>query len=264
MSRWWNNLFASPYALRVESSAVSLWRSSTLLQSQTMPGVRDTADYYAQLGVAISGLLARASVSRAKLVNIYLGQGLVQHSVITLDARRLSGGDVATAVQGFWGDANSGANTQSQVAWQVQRDGQSIFSSCCDAQLVSNLLTILESSGWQAASVTTHAAQVWNHHRKQVSSDQQCVLILQDDILSMGLQRKGIWQAWSSESCFDTDWSALSNRVARFLRSTGLCDADTTPKCVYAPQVNSSPISAGLHNWIALADKLSSTRPVSP
>jgi hypothetical protein len=256
VSLWWNKLFAAPYVLRVESTAVSLWHEGTLLQKQAMPNPRDVDDFYAQLSVTMSGVLARANVSKAKRATVYLGQGLVQHSVVTLDVRLLSSNDVASAVQAYWADANSAANVDTKIAWQVQSDGLSVFSSCCDAQLIHHIQSNLETAGWRASGISTHAAQVWNTHRNQIPPNQQCILILQDDVLSMGLQQKGTWRAWSSEICFDTEWTNLSQRAARFLRSTGLCDADTTSKCVYAPHIQSSPLSCGLNNWTVFADSV--------
>lgn len=254
MSPWWNKLFAAPYALRVENTAVSLWHGATLLQAQAMPHSRDTDDFYAQLSVTMSGVLARANVSKAKHAIVYLGQGLVEHNVVGLDVRLLSNSDISAAVQAYWADAHSATAIQNQIAWQVQNDGLSVFSSCCDAQLISHIRNTLETTGWRASSISTHAAQVWNTHRNQISPGQQCILILHDDVLSMGLQQKGTWRAWSSEICFDADWTSLSQRVTRFLRSTGLCDADTTPKCVYAPHIQNTPTSFGLNNWVVFSE----------
>jgi hypothetical protein len=257
-------MLGTSYALRVESTVVSLWRGTKLVESQRLDGTGGAEDFYAQLGMALSALLSHVSVRGAREASIYLGQGLVQHSVIALDARRLKSHQLASAVQGFWTDANGGNGSQNQVAWQIQQGGVSIFSSCCEAQLVSNIQTIFKASEWAVARVTTHAAQVWNSHRSQIRINEQCMLILQDNVLSMGLQQKGIWRAWSSENCFDTEWIALSNRAARFLRSTGLCDAETTPKCVYAPHLQGSPIAAGLHNWMTFTDKLSGASLAKP
>jgi hypothetical protein len=254
VSLWWNKLFAPQYALRIESSAVSLWQRTKLLQSQALLG---TDDFYTQLGVAISTMLQSAKAPRARQVHVYLGQGLVQHGVIALDTRRLNDAAVASAVHGFWADANSGANITQQTAWQVQSGGKSIFSSCCDALLISHIQTAVNTAGWQTSGITTHAAQIWNRHRNQMRASMQCVLILQDNVLSMGLLHKDTWCAWNSEGCFDADWPLLANRVARFLRSTGLCDADTTRKSIYAPHIKSMPASEGLQNWTVISDKLS-------
>jgi hypothetical protein len=261
VSLWWNNFFMPTYSLRIESGVVSLWQRTKLLQSQALLG---TDDFYAQVGVAISAILQSTKAPRAQQVQVYLGQGLVQHGVITLDTRKLNGAAVASAVQGFWADANSGTSIVNQTAWQVQSGGKSIFSSCCDALLISQIQTAVSTAGWKVSGITTHAAQIWNRHRSQMRASMQCVLILQDNVLSMGLLHKDTWCAWNSESCFDADWSALAERVTRFLRSTGLCDADTTRKSIYAPHIKRTSASEGLQNWTVISDKLSGASLVMP
>ncbi len=252
MSPWLNNLFSQSSDLVIASDVIELSQSGkTTIRVPVNPIVGgDTPNN--RIALALRVLINLAPSNSKRHVNVWLSHRIVPHSIVQIDARAMKATDLATTLGAYWEDTLDVSAQVLKVTYQIQPNGQSVFTSCCESSLVSTIETTLRNANWVVKKLSPNIAKTWNDNRQHVGQRNCCMLVAQDKMLSIGVQHGGQWAAWSSEACESTEWSELANRVTRFCRSTGLADPKAMPVWAYAPLAAGTPNSAGLNHWSLL------------
>lgn len=253
MSPWWNKFLPPPSDVLITSDEIVLAQGGIRIPAAVPNSPLIGDPFEVRLAQPLKAVMEQASRSNARSANIWLCHSLVPQSVVEIDARAMSNSDISALLKAYWEDALDLSAATLALSYQVQPSGRSIVSSCCSLALIDAIQANLRLSGWTARRIAPQLAKTWNENRRQIHNKDCCLLILQDKVLSIGVYQKGSWIAWTSEGCNTAEWAELSNRITRFCRSTGLCDANALPVWIYAPQATSKPSSVGLNNWSLLA-----------
>jgi hypothetical protein len=252
VSPWSNNFFFKrPYEVLITSNEIVLSHGDKAITA-ALPAPVAAQTLEARIAQTLGTVIEQLPGRKARSANIWLSHSLVPHSVVEMDARAMSDADTTSALKAYWEDTLDRPAAKLAIAYQVQASGRSIFSSCCDLVLLDAIQAALQGTGCKPASIAPHLAKTWNESRKQVGGEDCYVLVLQDQVLSIGRQQNGQWSAWTSEGCDSTDWAELAFRCTRFSRSTGLADGQSLPVWIHAPKTMGKPRSAGLSHWSLL------------
>lgn len=251
MSLWWNKLIQRPYDVLITSNKVVLSLGNKPIATSVLELQMGGESFGARMGQSLKAVIDEAPAN-GRSANIWLSHSLVPLGVVAIDARAMSAADISATLKAYWQDILDVPAATLALTYQVQPDGRSIFSCCCDLVLIDAIQATFRRTGWTAKHIAPHLAKTWNEGHKQVRTKDYCLLIFQDKVLSIGVHQNGHWIAWTSEGCDNAEWAEFANRTTRFCRSTGLCDPLSTPVWIDAPQAMGTPSSAGLNNWSLL------------
>jgi hypothetical protein len=259
VSPWSNNfffkLFKPSYDLLITSAEVVLSQGDKPVASAALPAPTGAESLEARISQALKTITDQVpgGTSRStRNTRVWLGHGLVPHGVVRMDARVMNDAAISSVLKAYWEDLLDRPAGKLAIAYQVQASGRSIFSSCCDLVLMETVQAALQGTGCKPTSMAPHFCKIWNESRRQIKSDNCALLVLQDQVLSIGRQHKGQWAAWTSEGCESTEWSELAFRYTRFSRSTGFDHSPSLPVWIHAQQVMAKPRSADMSHWTLL------------
>ncbi|MEO5658478.1 MAG: hypothetical protein ABIQ90_01595 [Polaromonas sp.] len=249
MSRWLSKFFKPACELLITSDEIVLTQGGQRIACAVLHSPTPGETVQTCLVRTLKTVLDQACGVNGRSANVWLSHRLVPHSVVEIDARAMNASEIAAMLKSWWEDLLDLPATTLAVTYQVQSCGRSIVTSCCDLALMEAIQSTLQLSGWTAKNIAPHVTKIWNESRQQFHNDDGYLLLLEDQVLSIGAQQNGRWIAWTSEVCDSAEWPELAERTTRFCRSTGLSDAASLPVWVHAPQIMGTPVSAGLKNW---------------
>jgi hypothetical protein len=252
VSPWSSNFFQRSYDVLITSQEIVFSQGDKAIATAVLPAPAGAQTFEARIAQTLKTVIDQVPGHKARSANIWLSHSLVPHSVVEIDARAMSDADISSALKAYWEDTLDRPAAKLSITYQVQARGRSIFSSCCDLALINAIQAALQGTRCKPASIAPHLAKTWNESRKQVRSDDCYLLLLQDNVLSIGRHQDGQWVAWTTEGCDSTEWAELAFRCTRFSRSTGLGDGQSLPVWIHAPPIMGKPRSAGLRNWSLL------------
>ena len=252
MSPWWNNLFAPSCDVAITQDSITLSQAGKIVASAAISPIVGDDTLHNRILLGLRTLIHIAPTSSKRHVNIWLSPSLVPHGVVQIDARAMKAADIETTLKAYWEDTLDLPADALAVAYQIQADGQSVFTSCCESALVNALEATLRNANWGIKNLAPSITKTWNDSSKQIGKRNCCMLVVQDNTLSMGVLHNGQWAAWSNEGCENTEWPELAKRVTRFCRSTGMFDTSSLPVWVYSPHAIGTPNALGLHHWSLL------------
>ena len=252
MSPWLNNLLTPACDVLISSHELALLQAGKRLASVPVAPEKNGEALNSRVTQAIRDLVNAAPYKNTRHTNVWLSHSLATHAVVRLDIRAMKPAEILTTLKAYWEDALGTPASTLAVTSQLQSDGLSVLSSCCATDLLAAIQSALRGANWTTKNVAPHIAKIWNASRKQIGPRNCCMLVLQDKVLSIGLQHNKQWAAWTSEGCESHEWSELANRVARFCRSTGLIDSQSISVWVHSSQTTGTPNFIGLDNWALL------------
>jgi hypothetical protein len=262
VSPWSNNFlfkrFKPSCDLLITSTEIVLSQGDKAVASAALPAPTGAESLEARISQALKTITNQVHGGTSRITRntrntrVWLGHGLVPHGVVRMDARIMNDASISSVLKAYWEDLLDRPAGKLAITYQVQASGRSIFSSCCDLVLMDTIQAALQGSGCKPTSMAPHFSKIWNESRRQITSDNCSLLVLQDQILSIGRQHNGQWVAWTSEGCESTEWAELAFRYTRFSRSTGFDDGPSLPVWIHAPQVMAKPRSADMSHWTLL------------